>query len=238
MIAAIALSPAFLGCGGGGTSCEEYARVTCEKACACTPDVPQCYLFWGREYVFESRAACEVTMNDICTSEDAFDHESCTEMVAATECSGNLLLHPMCEIEGDGRADAAAPLCSNDDACSDDALEPNDDPAEAVAIEPGSHALAICPCSTDWFTLSVEPGGTIDVTATFDIGLVDMDLKLYRPDDDGDVNPQAPPEASSTGTTDTEVIEYTSSDGGTYYLHAYAYPENGERAGSYELVVD
>ena len=89
------------GCGGSdGKDCDRYAAVTCEKACACSPD-PTCVVVWGpRVYDIESRTECERTLGDICRG----------ETVEGRSCTGATYLHPLCPLGGvDAGPDPNAP---------------------------------------------------------------------------------------------------------------------------------
>lgn len=91
---------AIAGCSGGGRSCERYAEVTCEKACACSPD-PGCNVTWGAQvYTTATRAECETILGEVCSSEGRFDPDGCLAMVADTSCAGAWYVHPMCSLGG------------------------------------------------------------------------------------------------------------------------------------------
>jgi hypothetical protein len=121
--------------------------------------------------------------------------------------------------------------------CTDDALEPNDVPFEVPMVTPGDYnELKICPCRIDWYAFDVAANGTINVDVNFDVGEVDIDLKLYTVEN-AETHVE-PAEASSTGTTGTESIDYTSTSGGRYYLKVFSFPEGGDRAGTYRMSID
>lgn len=133
-----------------------------------------------------------------------------------------------------GLEDECDPGCNG---CTDDNLEPNDTPFSVPMMSPGDYDdLKICPCRIDWFAFDVSANGTINVDVNFDVGVVDIDLKLYTVE-----NAEQriePAEASSTGTTGTESIDYTSTAGGRYYLKVFSFPEGGDRQGTYNLSID
>jgi len=133
-----------------------------------------------------------------------------------------------------GYEDECDSICNG---CVDDALEPNDTPFEVPMVTPGDYnELKICPCRIDFYAFDVGANGTINVDVNFDVGEVDIDLKLYTVE-----NAEQriePAEASSTGTTGTESIDYTSTAGGRYYLKVYSFPEGGDRAGTYTMSID
>ncbi len=121
--------------------------------------------------------------------------------------------------------------------CVDDSLEPNDTPFEVPMVVPGNYDdLKICPCRIDWYAFDVAANGTINVDVNFDVGEVDIDLKLYTIDNAE--SHTEPAEASSTGTTGTETINYTSTAGGRYYLKVFSFPEGGDRQGTYTMSID
>lgn len=118
--------------------------------------------------------------------------------------------------------------------CTDDYLEPNDTPFSVPMVAEDTYSdLKICPCREDWFAFLVGEGETINVSATFDHNLIDIDLKLYTADtaemhiDD--------PVAESTTTANTESINYTTTASGAYYLRVYSFRMDGQ--GSYTLTV-
>ncbi len=105
-------------------------------------------------------------------------------------------------------------------ACSDDPFEPNNDPAHARDLAPGTYDLSICdtdlsPVDADWFRVGLKAGETVSVRLEFehDLGDIDTDLSV-----DGST---ATLLAGSAGTGDVEEFEYASASGGTFLLAVY-----------------
>lgn len=90
-------------CGGSdGEDCHHYAKVTCERACACSAD-PGCMVVWGSQiYTTGSRTECEAMLGEVCEGESELDVGDCLEMVEATGCSGATFVHPLCPLGGSG----------------------------------------------------------------------------------------------------------------------------------------
>ncbi len=111
--------------------------------------------------------------------------------------------------------ESAAPV-----ACSDDPFEPNNDPAHARDLPPGTYDLSICdtdlsPVDADWFRVVLKAGETVSVRLEFehDLGDIDTDLSV-----DGST---ATILAGSAGTGDSEEFEYAAASGGTFLLAVY-----------------
>lgn len=173
-------------------------------------------------------------------SEVEITHDSAAPTPAKPTCtmSGECDPTESCENGTDdncnGLMDECDPGCNG---CTDDNLEPNDTPFSVPMMTPGDYdALKICPCRTDWFAFDVAANGTINVDVNFNVGEVDIDLKLYTPENAE--QRVEPPEAASTGTSGTESIDFTSTTGGRYYLQIYSFPPGGDRQGTYDMSID
>jgi hypothetical protein len=129
-----------------------------------------------------------------------------------------------------GLVDACDPGCNG---CVDDALEPNSTPFFVPMVAAGTYQLQICPCAPDYFAFTVAPGGVIHVEATFDNTIIDIDLMLQLPADAEAMSTNNV--AISETTTNTEMINYTSTSGGTYYLKVYPYDTS--KFGPYTLTI-
>jgi hypothetical protein len=131
-----------------------------------------------------------------------------------------------------GFRDDCDPACNG---CVDDYLEPNDTPFSVPMVSPGTYQdLMICPCREDWFAFLVGENGRIKATATFTHSQIDIDLKLYRAAD-AEMHMDTPV-ASSTGTANTETIDYLSTGPGAYYLRVFSFRADGQ--GSYTLRIE
>lgn len=102
-------------------------------------------------------------------------------------------------------------LCS---CVTDGALEPNDFCTQAKKLEPGLHAdLAICSGGDqDWYTVHVETGETLQVTALFSNQMGNLDLYLYP---HGNCVGYV---AKAMSLTDDETIAFTSAFQSNYYI--------------------
>lgn len=153
-----------------------------------------------------------------------------TGMCATDEICDNTL-----DDNCDGLKDQCDPQCNQ---CADDYLEPNDTPFEVPIVEANSYReLKICPCRDDWYSLPVNAGGRIHVIVDFNKDDIDIDLKLYEADaaeQDGD------PVATSASVDSPEEIDYTSTNGGFYYLKVYGFSTDTPNTsqGTYDMTVD
>lgn len=119
--------------------------------------------------------------------------------------------------------------------CSDDPFEPNNDPAHARDLSPGTHDLSICdtdlsPVDADWFRVVLKAGETVSVRLEFehDLGDIDTDLSV-----DGSI---ATILAASTGTGDVEEFEFAATSGGTFLLVVYGVADT-KYSNPYRMVV-
>lgn len=131
----------------------------------------------------------------------------------------------------DGHADACDTDCNG---CIDDIFEPNDVAIDVPMIAAGDYTLQICPCRDDWFAYQRSVGQRVTVTATFDSGAIDVNLRLYRAGEgglgEGDLVD------FSFGSTGTETIDYVADADGLYYLRVYSL--SGDETGSYNLTTN
>lgn len=138
----------------------------------------------------------------------------------ATTCNGS---HPdMCEafeICGNGRDDDCNNLVDENDptcaVCTDDALEPNDEPS-APQIDPGRlEDLTLCPSDLDYYGVFANTGETISAQIFFQHAEGNLDLILYG------VDGQTVLEQSLT-QTDDEMITFTATTTGVHPLSVVA----------------
>lgn len=120
-------------------------------------------------------------------------------------------------------------------ACSDDPFEPNNDPAHARDLSPGTYDLSICdtdlsPVDADWFRVVLTVGETVSVRLEFehDLGDIDTDLSV-----DGSI---ATILAGSAGVGDVEEFEYGAASGGTFLLAVYGVADT-KYSNTYRMVV-
>ena len=104
---------------------------------------------------------------------------------------------------------------------SDDGLEDNDSCATARSVGPGVYAnLIVKSTDDDWYRINVPGGGgTLSVQLSFTHAFGDIDMVLYDACGGSVVG-------SSTGTGNTETINFTN-NGGTadFLLHVYLYSD-------------
>jgi len=102
-------------------------------------------------------------------------------------------------------------------ACTDDTLEPNNDPSQATHLAPGTIQGRTCADDEDWFAVTAAAGDTIDVQLLFTHASGDLDLYLI------DAQNPDPPLASSESSDDNEAINFTVASAGTYYVVVVPY---------------
>ncbi len=101
-------------------------------------------------------------------------------------------------------------LVNADSDCDEDAFEPNDNPAEAVPLLPGVHAMNLCQGRDDaeWFEVEFVPGDRVRVSLTYDHSLVapeeSLSTTLFGPGGVGDVRDFALRE----GVSDTDTLAF------------------------------
>lgn len=100
-------------------------------------------------------------------------------------------------------------------ACADDAFEDDDDPYTANPIASGQSVGAwSCRGDADWYTITAAAGQVIDLTATFDPSLGDLDLRLYN-------TIGALVDTADFASSSPEVISHTAATSGPYFLEVY-----------------
>jgi hypothetical protein len=152
----------------------------------------------------------------------------------ATTCDGS---HPAgcinaVEICGNMRDDDCNNLIDEDDptcaTCTDDALEPNDDPT-APQVDPGRlEGLMLCPADVDYYGVFAQSGETITARVFFEHAEGNLDVVLYGLDHATVV------EQSLTQTND-EMLTFTATASGVYPLSVFA---EGGVSNSYVLELD
>ncbi len=88
--------------------------------------------------------------------------------------------------------------------CPLDIYEPNDEAAQASTLAEGSTQATICPADEDYWEVSLSSGKGMDLALSFDPSKADLDLLVYRDDEEF-------PLAISAGTSGTErvIVEAT-----------------------------
>ncbi|MBU1238922.1 PPC domain-containing protein, partial [Myxococcota bacterium] len=111
--------------------------------------------------------------------------------------------------------------------CTDDALEDNDNPAQARALQ-DDHLidLKICPSDDDWYSLEIASARTA-LSITFVHTNGDLDLSLH--------DSAGTEISSSTSISDTESVDLSALSSGTYLIRVYGY--NGAE-NSYNLTIE
>jgi hypothetical protein len=130
----------------------------------------------------------------------------------------------------DGYIDSCDTGCNG---CIEDALGPNWDPFFVPMVAAGTYNLQLCPCRSDWFAFTRSAGGTVHVKVTYNQSKLDIDIILQRPTDAE--NGSSTHLAISAGSTGTEDINFTTVNGGTFYLKVYTYGSND--SGAYTMTV-
>ena len=107
-------------------------------------------------------------------------------------------------------------------------FEPNDDTANATAVEPGSYTdLNVTEGDLDYYAVDLEEGDALSASIDFSNDRGDLELVLLSPDG---VQLRA-----STSTDDSEAVSYVAGQSGTYYLVVYGFDG---ATGPYDLTVD
>ncbi|MEW5855245.1 MAG: PPC domain-containing protein [Myxococcota bacterium] len=103
-----------------------------------------------------------------------------------------------------------ASTSSGGNTCQNDALEPNNLPAEATPVAAGTYNATLCREDLDIFRVNLATGQEATATITFDNARGNLSLFLYAPD--GQVA------QSSETTNDTETVTHTAATAGAYYV--------------------
>ena len=128
-------------------------------------------------------------------------------------------------------------------AVADDALEPNDDCSQALALAPGTYTdlVVFKNISDDFFTVSVPDGGDLTVDVLFSTALGDIDCYLY---DSSTVGTTCGDKANflDNGFTgsDNEQMTWSNTTGSTqtYYIQVNLWDNAGnENCNDYDLVI-
>src|SRR5262249_14265708 len=146
-----------------------------------------------------------------------------------------------CSATGDedcnGFADECDLACNQ---CQDDIYEPNDVPVNVPTLTAGTYDnLTLCPCHDDWFAWQVDINKLTHLVANFGSD-IDIARRLCRAGMAG-TGVDGEPVQTSSGSGQTETIDWTSDMPGTYFLRVFPYLEDSgsERpGGNYSLTVD
>jgi len=113
--------------------------------------------------------------------------------------------------------------------CLEDSLEENDtqETATAVAFPFDEDALRVCPGDSDWFSFVLAAGDQVQVDASFDQALGDVDIALYN--QRGDLV-----RISDTGD-DFEKMTYAAPASGTYAVEVYLFRDPPATGNTYAL---
>jgi hypothetical protein len=133
-----------------------------------------------------------------------------------------------------GWADQCDFACSE---CQDDPYEPNDLPINVPTLAAGTYDMKLCPCRDDWYAFTVDMGARIHAVVNFTTADIDIDAKLFLSGPDGQ-GTSGDPVATSTGTSDTETIDFTTTAAGTYFLRVYPFRVEDKPQGSYQITLD
>jgi hypothetical protein len=177
---------------------------------------------------------------DLACQDCVFDESGCEPLPCGNgdiddgeECDGDNLDGWICEDYGfDTGALGCTDACMLDAAgctgCDDDASEENDDLASAADLSEGSHALQMCNTGgeEDWFSFDLTLDDVVVVSLTQDRPTADLDLELTDPDGFA--------LASSNNLGLEEMLVYTATETGTFYLRVFSY-DGGFGATDYSL---
>ena len=108
------------------------------------------------------------------------------------------------DADADADSDADTDTGGNGITCVEDAQEPNNDLATAIASTGGTN-LAVCGGNSDFWSFSLPDGQTATITVEFIHADGDVDLNLY---DGAQVEV-----ASAAGIDDSEIVTYTNASG-------------------------
>lgn len=106
-----------------------------------------------------------------------------------------------------------------------DEHDPNEQPATATSIEPGTTQAVMSGSDVDTFTIDLEEGETINVTAS-DIDSKLVNVQLVGPDArDETIDSPNNEYVVNDGPASTAVLNHTANQSGTYYIRVYPYEE-------------
>jgi hypothetical protein len=122
-----------------------------------------------------------------------------------------------------------------EDSCLEDNDEENDSREEAVRVFEGARSgLGLCQADgeteEDWYSFNVTEGQNISATITFVHADADLDLELYRGEEEGALD-------RSLGFRDSETVELEEAPAGTYYLRIFSFSRDVLRS-DYSVLVD
>jgi hypothetical protein len=119
--------------------------------------------------------------------------------------------------------------------CVDDYFAPNATPANVPILPKGTYDLKLCPCHDDWLAFPLNAGQVVNVTISFTVSALKVDMKLFKAADaeNGGYKSKTPV-ASSTSDLSPKSISYNASSAGTYYL--WIYSRVPKQSGAYHLV--
>jgi len=110
--------------------------------------------------------------------------------------------------------------------CLDAQYEPNDTAAQATPITTASAmftGLEICRADdVDVFSFEAGINQRIQITLNFVHDIGDVDVRLFRPSQSGNVTRYGSAAAWSVGVSDTETIDYVTTESGMHYILVYA----------------
>lgn len=110
--------------------------------------------------------------------------------------------------------------------CLDAQYEPNDTTSNATQITTDSASftgLEICRSDdVDIFAFQAPLNQRIQIQSTFSHEIADVDLRLFKPSQQESVSYNSAAAASSLGVTDSESIDYVTTESGTHYLVVYS----------------
>lgn len=113
---------------------------------------------------------------------------------------------------------------TDDAACVDADLEPNDTVANAVAVEESTtfEDLEICrPNDVDIYAVDLEVGDRVTATAAFSHAVGDIDMVFFTPSQQEQVSRNGGAERYAYGVGDEETISHTATEAGTHWFVVY-----------------
>lgn len=145
--------------------------------------------------------------------------EACTNAID-DNCDGS--------IDCADAACAPTPFCT----CSNDALEPNDEPANAIALSRAPfNNLRVCEDDVDLFLVPLGTGDVLDVSLNHIVVEGDVDLGLF--------NAAGELVTGSYSESGTEEFQYAAVVAGDYYVAVVLFEDAGTVSGNtYSLTID
>jgi hypothetical protein len=190
--------------------CTEFGGVQCQGGQQCNPSTGRC-----------------TQVGDICLSDLECNQPQEICNLTSGACD------PGCGLSGctsPDTCDAATGHCTGSRTCAPDRLEPNDTAAQASPGGGTQVGLTVCPADVDFYSVALSTGDDITITVDFVHGEGNIDVELSN---------GASVVAMSSGTGNTETIQYTASAAATYTVRVFLRQDLGPSPGNqYSIDID